>query len=286
METVRIAGTDIVYEEAGSGEPVVLVHAGCADRRMWQEQFAALAERYRVIRYDWRGRGDSGDAVEPFAHHRDLLALLDRLGVRRAAVVGASDGGRIALDALLTAPHRFRALGLIAAGLSGHQWPASLVDRAKRRVHSLVPGERLHRYQQGAAERVEPGDLDAVAQAEAELLVAGPQRTRSALPPRVWELAVAMDRRTRERLWGGPRFAEEQLCPPAKRRLAEVAVPTLVVAGLADAPEILAVSTLLARGIRGARRIDLPDTGHLPPLERPRQVTEALTAFLSTALPR
>ncbi|MGE7438274.1 alpha/beta fold hydrolase [Kitasatospora sp. NPDC001175] len=285
MQKVRIDGTDIAYEEAGSGETVVLVHAGCADRRMWQEQFAALSERYRVIRYDWRGRGASGDAVGSFAHHRDLLALMDRLQVRRAAVVGASDGGRIALDALLTAPHRFRALGLIAAGLSGHQWPASLVDRARRQVHSLVPSERLRHYQQGAAERIEPGDLDAVAEAEAELLVAGPDRTRAVLPPRVWELAVAMDRLTRERMWGGPRFTEQQLCPPAKERLAEVAVPTLVVAGLADAPEILAASALLAEGIPGARRLDLPDTGHLPPVERPQLVTAALTDFLATTMP-
>ncbi|GAA1960531.1 alpha/beta hydrolase [Kitasatospora viridis] len=278
---MRIDGTDIEYDETGSGPAVVLVHAGCADRRMWQAQFTALGRTHRVIRYDWRGRGRSGDPVGPFAHHRDLIALLDALEVERAAVVGASDGGRIALDAVLSAPRRFGALALLASGLSGHLWPASLVERARERVHSLVPEERLRRYRQGGAQ-VDPADVDAWAEAEAELLVAGPQRTRRALDRAVWQLAVEMDRLTSRRLWEGPSVPEQPLSPPASGRLAEVAVPTLVVSGLADSPEILAVSRLLADGIPHARHLELPDTGHLPAMERPAEVTAALGELLGS----
>ncbi|MFF4605809.1 alpha/beta fold hydrolase [Streptomyces sp. NPDC001339] len=260
----------------------MFVHAGCADRRMWQAQFEALAARYRVIRYDWRGRGESADAAGEVVHHRDLIDLMDELGVGRAAVVGASDGGRIALDAVLTAPDRFAALVLIAAGLSGHRWPDSMVERARQCLHGAVPAERLRRYEEGAAEWIDPADLDAVAEAEAEFLVAGEGRDRTALRPEVWEPAVAMNRLTRERMWSGPPSVEPRSRPAAKERLAEVATPTLVISGLADVPEILEVSALLARGIAGARRLELPDTGHLPPLERPSEVTAALEEFLGS----
>ncbi|MER5422560.1 alpha/beta fold hydrolase [Streptosporangium roseum] len=104
MAMIRIGGTEFGFDEAGSGPVVVLVHAGCADRRMWDHQFRTLSEKYRVIRYDWRGYGESGDATGEFAHHEDLLALLDAFEVDRAVLVGGSDGGKIPLDAALTAP--------------------------------------------------------------------------------------------------------------------------------------------------------------------------------------
>jgi pimeloyl-ACP methyl ester carboxylesterase len=279
---IRVARAGIAYEEAGSGEPVVFVHAGCADRRMWDAQFTALAQRYRVFRHDWRGRGGSADPAGEVAHHLDLLGLLDEWGVERAAVVGASDGGRIALDAALTAPHRFRALVLIASGLSGHTWPPAMVRRARQRLLGAVPEERLRRYEEGAAEWIDPADLEAVAVADAEFLVAGEGRDRTALDPEVWRRAVDMARLTRRRIWGGPRTAELTARPPARDRLAEVTVPTLVVSGLCDVPEILQVSARLASDIPGARHLQLPDTGHLPPLERPTEVTAALQRFFTS----
>ncbi|WP_209438915.1 alpha/beta fold hydrolase [Streptomyces durhamensis] len=273
---------EIAYDEAGSGEAVVFVHAGCADRRMWDAQFTALAAGYRVIRYDWRGRGASADAVGEFGHHLDLIALMDERGVRRAAVVGASDGGGIALDAALTRPDRFRALVLVAPGLSGHQWPRTMVDRARRRLHAVVPAERLRRYEAGTAERIEPADLDAVAEADAEFLVAGEGRDRTAVCPEVWRRAVEMGRLTRQRIWSAPRATELLPRPPARERLAQVTTPTLVISGLCDVPEIREVATLLQQEIPGARHIELPDTGHLPSLERPVEVTAALEGFFAS----
>ncbi|MEV4377142.1 alpha/beta fold hydrolase [Streptosporangium sp. NPDC049644] len=76
---------ELAYDEAGSGPAVLFAHAGMADRRMWQHQFLALSARHRVIRYDWRGYGESGDAAGEFARHEDLPAVLDTLGVERAA---------------------------------------------------------------------------------------------------------------------------------------------------------------------------------------------------------
>ncbi|PRX44220.1 pimeloyl-ACP methyl ester carboxylesterase [Prauserella shujinwangii] len=280
MSTVAVGGARLAYDEAGSGPTVVFVHAGCADRRMWEHQFHALADTYRVIRYDWRGYGGSTDADGDFAYHEDLLALLDALDVPEAALVGASDGGRTALDAALAEPGRIAALALAAPGLSGHEWPPSMLERYRRRVHDVLGADRLSAYRRGEVAEIDETELAVYARAETEFLVAGPDRSWRDLPAEVWRLALAMDTDLNRRHWSRPQRPGKLLRPPAKERLAEVTVPTLVVRGLADVPEIQEVSVLLAERIPGARRVDLPGTGHLPPLERPEDVTAALRAFL------
>ncbi|MFI6737013.1 alpha/beta fold hydrolase [Nonomuraea sp. NPDC050451] len=275
----------IAYEEAGPAIPlgtVVLVHGGTTDLRLWEHQFRALSERCRVIRYDWRGRGRSGDAEGEVCHHEDLLAVMDALGVERAALVGNSMGGAYATEVALAAPSRVAALALISSGLGGHQWPQEMLDQARERVHSSVPADRLARYRAGAADHVDPADVRAMAEAHTLWQTAGPDRGRDALSDEVWESAVEMCSLVFERSWTGPRSTERHLTPPAGSRLPEITAPTLVINGLSDVPGIQQVSDLLTAGIPAARRIDLPETGHLPPLERPAEVTEALTAFLST----
>ncbi|GGO63366.1 alpha/beta hydrolase [Nonomuraea cavernae] len=276
----------IGYDEAGPGGDVAVVfsHAGVADRRMWEHQFRELSRWHRVIRYDWRGHGESGDPGEWVCHHEDLLAVLDALGVRRAVLVGSSMGGAYALEAALVAPERVAGLVLICSGLSGHSWPPEMLAQAGERVRGAVPADRLARYRDGSAGRVDPADTLAIARAHTLWQVAGPDRGRADLSDEVWEAAVEMCREVFRREWSGPPAAERQLDPPAAGRLGEVAAPTLVINGLADVPGIQEVSGLLAAGIPGARRVDLPETGHLPPLERPVEVTAALRGFLAAAL--
>ncbi|MFG3437452.1 alpha/beta fold hydrolase [Nonomuraea sp. NPDC047897] len=273
-----------VVEAAGPGDrpAVVLLHAGVADRRMWEHQFRALSAGHRVIRYDRRGHGESRDAGPRVCHHEDLLAVLDALGVRRAALVGSSMGGAYAVEAALAAPDRVTGLALICSGLAGHHWPDDMLAQARERVHSSVPADRLARYRGGAADSVDPADALAMARAHTLWQVAGPDRGRADLSEEVWEAAVEMCRLVFQRMWSGPPTTERLLDPPAAGRLHEIAVPTLVVNGLADVPGIQAVSGLLAEGVAGARRLDLPDTGHLAPLERPSEVTDALTSFLKS----
>ncbi|MER6945999.1 alpha/beta hydrolase [Nonomuraea sp. NPDC000554] len=273
----------IAYEEAAPRTPagtVVLVHGSAADMRLWDHQFRALSETYRVIRYDWRGYGRSGDAEGEVCHHEDLLAVMDALEVERAALVGSSDGGKYATEAALAAPSRVAALVPICSSLTGHVWPPEMLDQARERVHTSVPADRLARYRAGTADHVHPEDVRAMAEAHTLWQVAGPDRGRDALTDEAWEAAVEMCRLMFERSWTGPRSTQRLLAPPAATRLHEITAPTLVINGLSDVAGIQEVSSLLATGIPGARRIDLPQTGHLPPLERPSEVTTALTTFL------
>ncbi len=276
MTNILINDARIAYDDVGSGPAVVLVHAGIADRRMWDAQLRALSPTHRVVRYDWRGYGESGDARGRFAHHRDLLGLLDALDIERATVVGASMGGAYAVDAALAAPHRVSGLVVLGSGLSGHAWPDAMLAAVRDRVHSAVPAERLTRYRAGTADRIDPADVEAMALAQARFLVAGPDRDPSTVAPEVWDRAITMLRGVFRRLWTASAHEETVLDPPAVHRLHELAVPLTVVNGLADAPWIQDVADLLCDGVPHARRLDLPGVGHLPSMERPTEVTAAI----------
>ncbi len=89
----QLNGTQFYYEVAGSGPHLVLVHAGIADSRMWDEQFSVLARDFTVVRYDLRGFGQTLMVTGAFAHRHDLAALLQHLGIARTALIGCSMGG-------------------------------------------------------------------------------------------------------------------------------------------------------------------------------------------------
>ena len=114
-----VNGTRLYREVTGAGHPLVLLHAGIADARMWDDQVAAFAERYTVIRYDARGFGRSDPAVGRFSPRADLAGLLVELGVERAHLVGLSMGGAVALDTALEHPELASALVLAATRPSG-----------------------------------------------------------------------------------------------------------------------------------------------------------------------
>ncbi|MBK6845089.1 MAG: alpha/beta fold hydrolase [Gemmatimonadetes bacterium] len=90
---MRVPGSTLFYESAGTGSPVILLHGGNLDRRMWDAEFGALQRTHRVIRYDARGYGRSGASDTAFSAHHDLRALMDALQLPRASLVGLSLGG-------------------------------------------------------------------------------------------------------------------------------------------------------------------------------------------------
>lgn len=286
MATVRLDGVRLAYDDVGEGPAVVLVHAGIADRRMWDDQVTALSPAHRVVRYDWRGYGESGEARGRFAHHRDLLGLLDALHIECATVVGASMGAAYAVDAALVAPHRVSGLVLLGPGLSGHTWPEAMLTETRERVHSAVPADRLARYRAGTAEHIEPADVMAMALAQARFLVAGPSRDPDTISPAVWDRAVTMLCDVFRRLWTAPEHVALQPDSPATERLGELSMPVTVVNGEADAPWIQDVAELVHTGVPHARRLDLPGVGHLPALERPREVTAAILDTVREGRPR
>lgn len=144
----RLAGvTDLAYDVAGAGAPVVLLHGGLLDRRLWDAEFSALAATHQVVRVDARGHGQSPAPDGDYAHHTDLIAVLDRLGIDTVAAVGLSLGARTIIDAALTHPHRFTALLLVSPGYSGMEYTdpyilarnEEMARAGRRRVRRGIP---------------------------------------------------------------------------------------------------------------------------------------------------
>ena len=108
LEDVRL-----YYEVAGDGQPVVLIHGFTLDRQMWDNEFRKLSQRFRVIRYDLRGHGNSSGVIRDFSHVDDLLGLLDKLSVEKAHIIGLSLGGWIATDFSIVHPERVNSTILI-----------------------------------------------------------------------------------------------------------------------------------------------------------------------------
>src|SRR5687767_9046570 len=112
---VEVGDAKIAFDVAGSGHPVVLLHAGLGDRRMWHDQMPAFAEHFTVIRFDARGFGETRRTPAEYRAWQDVVALLDCLGHERAHLVGVSMGSQTAVESAVAAPDRVSALVAVAA---------------------------------------------------------------------------------------------------------------------------------------------------------------------------
>ena len=128
------SGAELHHEVGGEGHPLVLLHDGLLDRRVWDQQFEAFSRRYRVVRYDRRGYGLSPAPRRSFFDAVDLRGLLSSLGVGQAHLVGVSDGGRVALDFALAHPGMVGGLVLVGPGLGGYR-PS---EEKLRRVQAIL----------------------------------------------------------------------------------------------------------------------------------------------------
>lgn len=257
----EVHGARLAYEIQGAGPDVVLVHAGIADRRMWGAQVTALAPRYRVIRYDARGFGDSVQPEGRFSRSGDLAALLGALGVTRAALVGASMGGATSLDFTLEHPEMVAGLALVAPSIGGRTPPAFL---------------QAYWDEEDAA--IARGDLDAATEVNLRLWVDGLRRTPEQVDQAVRAQVAAMQRHAYD--VARDDAEEQRLDPPAITRLAEMRAPVLVLTGDLDLPDKLAVADELVAAISGARQQVIPGGAHMVNMERPAAFNAALLAFL------
>lgn len=259
-----INGARLYYEAGGEGQPVVFLHSGLTNSRMWNAQVSDFSWRYRVIRYDLRGFGRSSMPPGAFSNRADLAGLLGFLGVERAVLIGSSMGGQLATDFALEYPGMVAALVLVGAGISGRQ-----------------PSDYLMQQWQTIDALAEAGDVAQSVEMELRLWVDGPGRAPEQVAPAVRELVREMNtenvRRALEPEQGQPQALE----PPALLRLGEISVPTLVLVGEHDVPDVLESAERLARDIPGARKIVLPGTAHLPSLEQPEVFNRLVLKFLA-----
>lgn len=262
-----IEGASLYYEIAGEGPWLILVHAGIADRGMWDDQFPAFAAQYRVVRYDMRGFGKSVMSPGPFSHRRDLYKLLMLLGVKKAHYIGCSMGGQTVIDFALEHPEMTTSLVLVSASVSGYQF------------HGAPPAQVLELIEARRA-----GDFERAADLHVQIWADGFRRGSAHADARVRERVRQMGL---ESLINQADFLketgfvmEEPLTPPAMGRLDRLAVPTLVIAGDLDDENVLIEADTLAEHIPGARKEIIPGTAHLPGMEQPAEFNRLVLEFL------
>jgi pimeloyl-ACP methyl ester carboxylesterase len=285
VQTVEVPGGRVAYDSAGSGPAVVFNHASLTDRRMWRHQFDVLADRYRVVAFDRLGYGQSSQAPPQVRHGAGVLDVLDALGIERAALVGSSMGGGYCLDAALLAPERVRAVALICPGVPGYEWPTEMRAEVRPLLDAAVPAERLSAYLAHTAESVRDDDVAAMATMQLRYMAVGAGRSESVFLPEAWTLLQDMARGVFARGWGEAQPTEVDPDPPLLTRLADVRVPTLVVNGGRDVRFIQDLVRQVANGIPDAQLLELPDAGHLPPVECPELVASRIATFLEGLAP-
>ncbi len=265
-KTLDVPGGKISYEEAGQGPPIVLLHEGIADKRMWNREFPVLARVHRVVRYDLRGYGRSTPATMAYSPVGDLVALLDHLHVQRPLIIGPSVGGKIALDLVLAHPDRASALLLIAPGYSGMDY-------------DQVPGgkatfERDETLSKAAADAWAAGKPEEAAEHLRQLWASS--LTGSAL-----ELFRTMVRDNAVEIFEERSGRHETLAgAPAAARLNEIHLPTRILVGDRDNPIMPHASRFLAQGIAGAELQVVPGADHLLNLSRPDAFDTALRGLV------
>jgi pimeloyl-ACP methyl ester carboxylesterase len=254
----EVNGAKLYYEMVGEGQPLVLIHGGGLDRRMWDEQFQMFAEHSRVIRYDVRGYGKSEASHKPYASAEDLYGLLQFLQVEKADIVGLSLGGRIAVDLALTHPEVVILLIPVAPGLSGFQFSAK---------HNQEMIELVNVAQ-------EDGETRAV-----ELWLQNPYMKPGMENPTVGQRirSIAMEN---AQVWLMAPL-ERPLSPPAINRLSEIHAPTLIIVGDRDIPDIQKIARTLETGIPGAKKVVIHGAGHMVNMEKPEEFNRVVLEFLS-----
>ncbi|MGI9585294.1 MAG: alpha/beta fold hydrolase, partial [Acidimicrobiia bacterium] len=123
---VHSGAAGLIVEAMGAGSPVVCLHAGVADRRVWHETTALLTDRHRVYTYDRRGFGDTEFRKEAFSHVDDLAAVIDATEADPVILIGNSLGGKIALDYSLDHGDRVAGLVLVAPAVGGAPAPGRI----------------------------------------------------------------------------------------------------------------------------------------------------------------
>ena len=267
MTVARVREIEMAYEDVGGGAAVVLLHGYPFNRSMWREQAQALrSANYRVITPDLRGHGETaattGEPATMEEMARDVVALLDELGVERVTLGGLSMGGYVALAFCRRFPLRVRALIL-----------------ADTRAQADTPEARANREEQ-AQKILKDGMQSTADDFLKKVLTPETLKQKPETVERVREMILRTD----------PRGAASALRGMAARHdqtdfLEEILAPTLVIVGSEDQLTPPQDAELMRREIRGSRLEIIEGASHLSNLERPVEFNRALLDFLDALQP-
>ena len=259
---VEIGGATLAGLEQGEGLPVVFLHAGVCDKRMWLDQMQAVADAgWHAVAYDRRGYGETTSPDEPFSHLDDLEALLDALDIHAAVLVGCSMGGGLAVDFALAHPGRVIGLVLVGTSITGAPWSATAEERA------------IEMAEEDAWER---GDLDLINKVQAHEWLDGPRTQSGRVAGAARVLFLDMNAKALEK----PQLTQEEGRPDAWGRVEDVNAPTLLMVGDEDFTALVDRHETLSETMPNAFAVVLEGAAHIPSIEKPELVNSLLLQFL------
>ena len=260
-----INNAHIYYETAGEGPPLVMIHAGVADSRQWNNEFAHFADRFRVIRYDLRGYGRSEPVVGEFSHLADLIALLDYLeAAEPALLMGCSMGGGVAINFALTRPLQTTGLILVGSGPPGLE------------LDTPTPAKFA-----AAEQAYHAGKFDLLAEIETQIWFDGVGRTPDQVNQRMRRLAYEMNRQAlahyAKKL--GQQLPDTEII--AADEISALPTPTLIIVGAHDIPYTHAAADYMLTRLPSARKALIADAAHLSNMDQPEEFRRLVTEFLA-----
>jgi 3-oxoadipate enol-lactonase len=266
-----IHGGKLYYEVSGEGHPLVLLHAGVANLRMWDEQVKEFSKHYLVVTYDARTFGKSTSEPTEFSNRQDLLDLLNHLKIDKAHVLGLSRGGTIAMDFTLEFPHKVSSLIMAASNPSGFDY----TDDSDLERTYFARDEELSEIK----------NAEAMADLDVEMWVDGPGQKPGRADQNVRQQVRAMTLEHYQYYFTA--FAENELVPvplkpPAVERLASITVPTLIITGSLDFSYTQAAAKVMTRAIPNAKHVSISDVAHMVNMEKPEVFNKAVLEFLKT----
>lgn len=265
MATTRIDDIQLVYDDAGMGHAIVLIHGYPFNRSLWTEQVEALSSRYRVVTPDLRGFGESDSSEGPVTMNRmaqDVAQLMDHLRIQQAVIAGLSMGGYVALAFIKQSPSRVKAL--------------VLADTRAQADTEEVKQTRLQQAEKALSEGM-AGIADAMLP---KLLTPETVSKRPEVVKRVRDMMLKTK----------PQGAASALLGMAEREdqrefISTVAVPTMILVGREDAITPVADSEKMQSKIAPSHLVVLDNAGHVSNLEQPEGFNFALLKFLDRVFP-
>jgi pimeloyl-ACP methyl ester carboxylesterase len=260
MPTIRVNGTTLYYEEVGAGLPLLFIHGMCGDARVWADQLARLAPRFRCVAYDWRGHSRSplGQVAQRTVelHADDAAQVIQELRLAPGLVVGSSGGARVALDLIRRYPRLVR-----GAVLSEPPAMALAPDGGRAFIEQIQPA------------------------VEAAVACGGPRAAVDAffemVCPGLWR-ALTEEQRDVPYRTNAPELFGDLTMPPyqiSPADLAKIRVSSLIVRGSESHPMFRTIAGILTENIPGVQLLEVPDCGHVTYAAKPAEFAAAVASF-------
>ena len=254
---IVIDDDSIFYETAGSGNVILLIHDGLLHQEVWDDQFSFFSKDFKVIRYDRRGYGKSSPATGSYTHMDDLKTLYEQLEIDSAILIACSSGGALAIDFTIDYPQKVNGLVLVGAVVGGFSYTSHMSNRGGHLPESFE------------------NDLE-----ESIYYVTDDPYAIYFKNTNAKKRAVEMIKNYPQRVYKRQKYTRR--VPPSYLRLNEIKTPTLILVGEFDIPDVHAHAGAINAGILQSRRLVLPNSGHIIPMEQPELFNETVMGFINS----